>query len=198
MKRSTATAISVLCGGITVAGILGIVAIGSVPTRKERTAAAGSSSTQSSQTTPSAAGVKLSETIVILPKPTDAVVEFNGVILGSGRQAVQRPKSGAPITLIVRAANFTPVTLILDQDSTAERVVELVAAPAPSASAAQVPPPATTKEPTPPPPATKDPPPPPPPATAKEPKPPPPPNTTKPPAKPPDKGKTPAIPVNPY
>ncbi len=192
MRRSTATAILVLCGGITVAGLLGIVAIGSIPTREQRSAAELQPSAAAPLPPPPSASAPAaqSEKIVIIPKPDDATVELNGITIGVGRQQIDRPKGDASIAVVIKAPGFVPSTVILDENSAAERAVELAASPTPPTSVAPTAtePPAGSKKP----PAT----------TAKTPpastgvsKPP---ATSKPPTGKTPAGKQPAIPANPY
>jgi len=117
----------------------------------------------------------------------------NGVAVGTGRQQIDRPKNGASVAVVVKAPNYAPASIILDESSDPERTVELAAAPAATASAKETKePPKDVKQPAT---ATAT------PTAAK-----PPPASTgvgktpaaKPPAAKPPAGKAPAIPANPY
>jgi hypothetical protein len=136
MSRSTATAISVLGGGITVAGLLGILAVSAIPTRSERSAATAPAS--------AIASARLSESITVIPAPPDAIVEINGVVIGTGKQLFARPKPATKLNVVVRAQNFTSATLTIDHHSNSDLFVALLpAASAPSASVPSSTPPTT-------------------------------------------------------
>jgi hypothetical protein len=126
MRRSTATALALIGGGVTIAGLVGILALNTVP---KRTALAASVSASA----PTNGAPTLSETITFVPTPDDAVIELNGVVLGTGRQKIARPKPGATITVRVRAKKFEPMTFMADSNASEEMKIELVPSPEPAA-----------------------------------------------------------------
>ncbi len=181
MRRSTATAITFVAGGITIAGLMGIVALSSLPNAPAATPPVTAPPAETASALPSPP--KKVNSILVKPSPATAEVEVNGVTLGKGERSFERPAPGQTHTVVVRAPGYETATITISHDATeSEWSVELTASPdaAPSATAAPANPPvaATT-------PATK------------------PPQPAGPPAVPtvkpgPKGGKAPAIPDNPF
>jgi serine/threonine-protein kinase len=146
MRRSTAMAITFVAGGITLAGLLGIAGVATFPVRRAN-ATPGPTPSAVVPTTP-----VTSETIRITPKPAEAVVEVNGVLIGAGEQKIVRPKAGAMVTVVLKAQGYDPTTINIDHDAKGEWEIELAkSAPPPAASsapAAAVEPPAAPAQPT--------------------------------------------------
>lgn len=199
MRRTTATAITLLAGGITIAGLLGIVAIRSIPS-SNAVVAAPTPSAQPPAPAPTPAPV---QTVTVNPTPADAVVELDGNVTTPGKRSFPKPAAGETRKVVVRAQGYEPTVLAIGGDTAqldwnVELLKTPVAEPTASASAsatasvaAVAPPPPPPPEPVAPPPGPK---------TAKPPTGPtpiaPPPATTKPGGKPP--GKPPVIPANPF
>jgi serine/threonine-protein kinase len=180
MRRSTATAITFVAGGITIAGLMSIVALGSLP-NAPAAAASAPVTTATSAPPPAPVVPKKQNNIVVKPSPTTAEVEVNGVIIGKGERSFERPAPGKTHTVVVRAPGYESATITINHDATeSEWSVELSAAPdaAPAATPTATPVATPTPTPTRPQPAGAQP-------AAKPP-------GTKPPSKPP------AIPDNPF
>jgi len=117
MRRSTATAITFVAGGVTVAGLLGIVALSSLPVGPAPPA----SNTVAAPLTsagPAPAPAEKGNTIVVRPTPTTAIVEVNGVVIGTGKRSFARPEAGKTHTVVVRAAGYEPSTITISHDAT--------------------------------------------------------------------------------
>jgi len=150
MRRSTATAITFVAGGITVAGLLGIVAIGSLPPPAATAAPVASSA-------PPVAPVAQAATVTVIPTPGDALVEVNGVVLGPGRRSFSRPNPGEMHKVVVRAQGYEPATITIDHQSpNTEWTVELKKLPPADASASAASATATPPAPRPPTPSTAE------------------------------------------
>jgi eukaryotic-like serine/threonine-protein kinase len=125
MRRSTATAITFVAGGITIAGLLGIVALSSLPSAS-RAAASAAVSAPPSALPPQPEPPKKANTILIKPTPDTAVVEVNGVVIGTGERSFARPGPGETHTVVVRAPDYEPATITINHDATeSEWSVEL-------------------------------------------------------------------------
>jgi serine/threonine-protein kinase len=125
MRRSTATAISFIAGGVTIAGLLGIVAVGSLP---PRLAGARAAAPPASEFVVAPQPHRRTNSIVVKPNPAAAMVEVNGVVLGSGERSFARPGRGETHTVVVRAEGFDPKTIYIDHDAPqSEYAVELLA-----------------------------------------------------------------------
>ncbi|HPY19508.1 MAG TPA: protein kinase [Polyangiaceae bacterium] len=140
MRRSTATAITFVAGGITIAGIMGIVAVSSLPSAPAATppTVASNPPTQTASLAPPPP--QNPNIIVVRPSPSDAEIEVNHVILGKGVRSFDRPEPGQTHTVVVRAPGFETATLTINHDATeSEWSVELT--PSPDAAASAVSPP---------------------------------------------------------
>jgi serine/threonine-protein kinase len=181
MRRSTATAITFVAGGITIAGLMGIVALSSLPNAPAATPPVTAPPTETAAPLPTPP--KKVNNILVKPSPATAEVEVNGVALGKGERSFERPSPGQTHTVVVRAPGYETATITISHDATeSEWSVELTASPdaAPSATATPTAPPVAPTVP-----ATK------------------PPQPAGPPAVPtvkpgPKGGKAPAIPDNPF
>ncbi len=129
LRRSTATAITFVAGGITIAGLLGIVAIGSLPPAAPQTPA--TTSPSATPPAPTAPG-----TVTVNPTPVDAIVEVNGVVIGQGRRSFARPGPGETHKVVVRAQGYEPATITIDHNSTETEWAVTLAKLAPAASSA--------------------------------------------------------------
>lgn len=154
MRRSTATAISLVSGGFTIAGLLVIAGISLGVPKKEAVAAAPTVSVAP----PPAPTPAVPEMIVVKPVPTNALVLVAGAVVGPGEQKIARPAEGKSLTVEVRADGFESQTIKIDHESKVDLTVTLVAKEVPdaqapeaeaSAAAAPTPPPAATPAPTP-------------------------------------------------
>ena len=146
MRRSTAAAITFVAGGVTIAGLLGIVALGSLPPKQPAVPAG--AAPVASTATPVKPPPKKEKTIVVKPTPNTALVEVNGVVIGSGERSFARPGPGETHTVVVRAPGYETATITIGHDAPeTEWSVELRASPDAGAAAAKTAeaPPATTQ-----------------------------------------------------
>lgn len=149
MRRSTATAITFVAGGITVAGLLGIVALSSLPPAPAVAASAAPTTPPSAEPAPPPPPPK-ANTIAVKPTPDTAIVEVNGVVIGTGERSFARPGPGETHTVVVRAPGYEPSTITISHDATeSEYSVELTEIKDAGAADAKKAEPVATKQPPP-------------------------------------------------
>jgi hypothetical protein len=138
---------------------LGIVALGSLPRRQPAVPII--AAPPATSVAPPTKQPKKEQAIVVKPTPNTALVEVNGVVIGSGERSFARPGPGETHTVVVRAPGYEPSTITIGHDAAeTEWSVELRAvadagkpdaAPAKTAEASPPPPPPTrTAQPPPP------------------------------------------------
>lgn len=128
MPRATATAITFVAGGITVAGLIGILALGTMPPPARATA-----------TPPVPAPTPIPHNYVMIdPEPAYAEVLVNDISIGSGKRTIELAEAGKSHKVVVRAPGYNTATFTIpaDTDKNVFRV-PLGRAPTPSASSSK-------------------------------------------------------------
>ncbi len=101
------------------------MALSSLPSAS-RAAASAAVSAPPSALPPQPEPPKKANTILIKPTPDTAVVEVNGVVIGTGERSFARPGPGETHTVVVRAPDYEPATITINHDATeSEWSVEL-------------------------------------------------------------------------